>query len=129
MKKILFLFLVLPMFLAAPLCAVSYPPAAKEPPPQKDEEVMRAGVKVHLFHSGTADVRSAVRVNDVLVVYRELPPDLPGKPVEAGKVRIVAVLGDYYFEGELIEGYAEPGYLALKGPVACLITTRFTPKH
>ena len=127
MKRILFLVLVLPMFLAAPLSAVSYPPAVKEPPPLKDE-VMRAGVKVHLFHSGTADVRSAIRVNDVLVVHREFPPDVAGRSTESGKVRIVAVLGDYYFEGELVEGFAEPGFLALKGPVACLITTRLK-KH
>jgi len=129
MKRILFLFLAVPFFMAAPLHAVSYPLSAKEPTYLTDEEYLKVGAKVHMFHSGTEDVRNAIKINDVLTVYRQYPPDISGISKESGKVRVVATLGDYYFEGEVIEGYVVPGYLALKGTVACLITTRFKPKH
>ena len=79
---------------------------------------------MHLFHSGTADVRSAIKIHDVLTVYREYPPDISGISKPAGKIKIIDTLGDYYYVGEVVDGYAEPGYLALKGGVACLVTTR-----
>ncbi len=129
MKKVVFLFLAVSLFLAAPLHAVSYPPSAEEPTYLKDQEVMKVGARVYLFHSGTEDVKAAIKIDDVLTVYREYPPDVSGITKEAGKVRVVATLGDYYFEGKVIEGYAEPGYLAVKGTVACLITTRLKPKR
>jgi len=129
MKKFVFLFLAVPLFLAAPLYAVSYPPSVEEPTYLKDREYLKAGTKVHLFHSGTEDVRNTIKVNDVLTVYREYPPDISGLTPVSGKVRVLGSLGDYYFEGEMIEGYAEPGYLALKGTVACLITTRVKSKR
>jgi hypothetical protein len=127
MKKLLFLFLAVPLFLAHPLHAVSYPP--EEPTYLKDADVMRVGAKLYLFHSGTDDVKHAMKVNDLLTVYRQYPPDISGISQETGKVRIIATLGDYYFEGQVIEGYAEPGYLAIKGKVACFITTRLKPKY
>lgn len=129
MKKILFLFLAVPLFLASPLHAVSYPTSAEEPTYLKDAEVMKAGAKIHMFHSGTEDVKSAIKLNDVLTMYREYPPDISGISKISGKVKVIGTLGDYYFEGEVIEGYVVPGYLAIKGTIACLITTRFKLKH
>jgi|SRR6185369_17731356 len=129
MKRVLVLFLAVPLLLATPVHAVSYQPSGQEPGYLKDHEVMKVGAKLHLFHSGTEDVRNAIKINDVLTVYREYPPDISGIAKESGRVKIIASLGDYYFEGEVIEGYAEPGYLAVKGIVACLITTRFKPSH
>jgi len=129
MKTIRFLVLAMPLLLATPVLAVSYPPSVEEPTYLKDQEVMRVGAKVHLFHSGTADVRSAIKVGDLLTVNREYPPDISGLSTASGKVKVIGTLGDYYFEGEVVEGFVEPGYLALKGTTACLITTRFKPKH
>jgi hypothetical protein len=129
MKRLLLFMLAVPLFLATPLYAVSYPPSVEEPTYLKDQELMKVGAKVHLFHSGTEDVRNAIKTGDVLTVYREFPPDISGLSKETGKVRIIGTLGDYYFEGEVIEGYVIPGYLAIKGTVACLITTRFKQKH
>ena len=129
MKRFLFLILAAPLFLAAPLQAVSYPPSVEEPTYLKDQEYMKPGTKLHLFHSGTEDVRNAIKVGDLLTVYREYPPDISGLSPVSGKVKIIGTLGDYYFEGEVVEGYAEPGYLALKGTVGCLITTRFKTKR
>ena len=129
MKKTLFLFLAVPLFLATPLLAVSYPPSAEEPSYLKDQEVMKVGAKVYLFHSGTQDVKDTIKVNDILTVYREYPPDISGLTKESGKVKVIATLGDYYFEGVVTEGFVEPGYQAMKGTVSCLITTRLKPKH
>lgn len=129
MYKIMILLLAIPLLLAAPVHAVSYPPSAEEPTYLKDQEVLKVGAMVHLFHSGTADVRNAIRPGDVLNVYREYPPDISGISKASGKVKIIGDLGDYYFEGEMVEGFAEPGYLALKGTVACFVTTRFKPKR
>jgi len=90
---------------------------------------MRTGARVHLFHSGTQDVRSSIKAGDLLTAYREYPPDISGLATASGKVKVIGTLGDYYFEGEVVEGFVEPGYLALKGTTACLITTRFKAKH
>jgi hypothetical protein len=128
MKKFLFLFLAVPLFLAPLLHATSYPPPTPEPI-CPEEDVMRAGAKLHLFHSGTEEVKRAIKINNVLTVYREDFPEIPGSAKETGKVRVLATLGEYYFVGEMIEGFAEPGYLAVKGTVRCLITTRLKQKH
>lgn len=128
MKKVIFLLLAVPLFLSAPLHAVSYPPSAQEPTYLKDQEVYKVGAKVHMFYSGPEDAKSAIRINDVLTVYREFPPDISGLTSESGKVKVIGTLGDFYLEGEVIEGYVEPGYLAVKGTSACLITTRMK-KH
>ena len=129
MKKIVLLFLAVPLFLVAPALAVSYPPSVEEPTYLKDQEYLKVGAQVHLFHSGTHDVRDSIKVGDVLTVFKEYPPDISGLSKTSGKVKVISTLGDYYFEGEVVEGYAEPGYLALKGTTACLVTTRFKPKR
>jgi hypothetical protein len=127
MKKALFVFIAVSL-LASSLHAVSYPPSVEEPTYLK-EDYMKVGAQVHLFHSGTQDVRATIKVGDVLPVFKEYPPDISGLSKASGKVRIIGTLGDYYFEGEVVEGYVEPGYLALKGTTACLVTTRFKQKR
>ena len=81
----------------------------------KVEAAMTVGTKIYLFHSGTDEVRKTINVDDVLTVYREYPPDFSPGNTEAGKVRILCPLGDYYFKGEVVEGTVQPGYLAKKG--------------
>jgi hypothetical protein len=117
------------LLFTAPLYAVSYPPSGEEPTYLKDQESIKVGAKLHLFHSGTQEARSAIKVGDVLTVYREYPPDISGLSKESGKVRITGTLGEYYFEAEVIEGHAYPGYLAVKDSVACLVTTRIKARH
>jgi hypothetical protein len=121
--------LVLPLFLATPLYAVSYPISLEEPGHAVEEDALRTGSRVQLFHSGTEDVKSTIRVGDVLAVYRELPPGGPGTQSPSARVRITGVTGGYYFEGEVVEGHLYPGYLALKGTVACFVTGRSKAKH
>ena len=126
MKKALLLIFAVPLFWAHLLHAVSYPPS--EPSYLEDEDIMRVGAKLYMFHSGTDDVKRAIRINDVLTVVREYPPDISGVVKETGKVKVISALGDYYLEGQVIDGYAEPGSLAMKGTVGCLITTRLKKK-
>jgi hypothetical protein len=127
MKKALIL-LIISFSLASPLHAVSYPPSVQEPSYLKEEDVMTTGAKVHMFHSGTPDVRNSIKIGDVLVVYHEYPPDLWTATKQTGKVKVITSIGDYYFEGYVIEGFVQPGSLAFKGTVACIITTRLQQK-
>ena len=123
MKKFSFLLLLItPLIVTTSLHAITYPFPENEPAYLNDEAVMKVGTKVYLFCSGTEEVRKTINVNDVFTVYREYPPDFSLETREVGKVRILSSLGEYYFEAEVIEGYVQPGNVAIKGPVACYIT-------
>ncbi len=122
MKKSSLLLLAVLSFLPAMLHAVSYPITEKGPSHVKSEDAMTVGTKLYLFHSGTDEVRKSIQVNDVLTVYREYPSDLFAETVEVGKVRVLALSGDYYFTAEVIGGDVTAGDLAKKGTVACFIT-------
>ena len=122
-------FLIAPLVIPTVVYAVTYPFPEKEPSHVKVEAAMTVGTKIYLFHSGTDEVRKTIIVNDVLNVYREYPPDFSPGSTEAGKVRILSPLGDYYFKGEVIEGAVQPGYLAKKGTVACFITSFMQNGH
>jgi hypothetical protein len=121
-KLVVCLSLITLLAMATAVNAVSYPFPNHGTSCMACETVIKAGAKVYLFHSGTDSVKDAIRVNDVLSVYRGYPPDFSPGSTEAGKVRILVPLGDYYFEGEVVEGEMQPGYLAKKGTVACYIT-------
>jgi hypothetical protein len=124
MKKLPFLLLLITsLIMTSSLHAVWYLFPANEPAYLKEEAVMEVGTKLYLFHSCTEEVRKTIRVNDVLTVFREYPADFPLETTEAGKVRILSALGDYYFEGEVIGGDVRPGFVAKKGTVACFITS------
>jgi hypothetical protein len=115
-------FLTAPLIIPAVVNAVTYPFPENEPAYPKAEAVMTAGAKLYLFHSGTDEVRKTIHVNDLLTVYREYPPDLSVETREVGKVRVLSPLGDYYLNGEVVEGEVKAGDLAKKGTVACFIT-------
>lgn len=90
---------------------------------------MTAGVKLYLFYSGTEEIRRTINVNDVLTVYQEYPPDYSRTMREVGKVRVLAPLGDYYFNGEVIGGEVQAGDLAKKGTIACFVTPFAAMQH
>lgn len=124
MKRLsLILFMLTPFIVVTPLHAVTYPFPEKEPSQFEEELVLKVGTKVYLFHSEAEEVKNTIKVNDVLSVYREYPPDLPGGPREVGKIRILSVKGEHYFVGEVIAGEAKAGYLAKKGTVSCIVTS------
>ncbi|MBI2353895.1 MAG: hypothetical protein HYV06_02500 [Deltaproteobacteria bacterium] len=86
----------------------------------KSEVVMKVGNKVHLFHSGTADVKKEICLNDVITVYREGgPKNSAGR--EVGQVKVLGYAGEHYFEGEVVKGEVKPGDIAKKPSASCLI--------
>jgi len=87
----------------------------------KSEVVMKTGNKVHLFHSGTADVKKEICLNDVITVYREYGGAKNPQAKEVGQVKVLAYAGEHYFEGEVVKGEIKPGDIAKKQSASCLI--------
>lgn len=125
----LLLLLMTPLIMTSSLHAITYPFPENEPAYLNDEAVMKVGTKLYLFCSGTDEARKTINVNDVLSVYREYPPDFSASTSEVGKVKILSASGKYYFEAEVIEGYVQPGNVAIKGTVACYITSLRKRNH
>jgi hypothetical protein len=109
--------------MAGSLHAVTYLFPEKDPANMKDETIMKAGTKLYLFYSGTDEARKTIHADDVLTVYRQYPPGFSVETRAVGKVRVLSPLGDYYFDGEVISGEVKAGDLAIKGTVACFITS------
>ena len=89
---------------------------------ERDEKaakgIMVKGSVVCLFQSGTADVRKAIKVNDILFVYRESKfPELK----VVGTIRVLSYAGEDYLKGEVVEGELKTGDIAKKGDVASLV--------
>ncbi|ABB31795.1 hypothetical protein GeomeDRAFT_0123 [Geobacter metallireducens RCH3] len=87
----------------------------------KSEVVMKVGNKVHLFHSGTADVKKEICPNDVITVYREIGGAKNPKSIEVGQVKVLSYVSAHYFEAEVVKGEVKPGDIAMKESAACLI--------
>ncbi|WP_236685521.1 hypothetical protein [Geobacter pickeringii] len=87
----------------------------------KSQVVMKVGNKVHLFHSGTADVKKEICLNDVVTVYREIGGAKNPKVIEVGEVKVLSYVGEHYFEAEVVKGEVKPGDVAKKDSAACLI--------
>jgi len=121
MKKIAkFLAVLLILFAGLPqlVNAVSWSPLQEEREEKTAKGLLVKGTVVCLFESGTADVKKAINVNDILPVYRE------GKShelKEVGKIKVLSYIGEDYLKGEVIEGEVMAGDIAKKGDVASLI--------
>ena len=104
----------------APLTAsaVSYQPPFHLNP--DSGSVVVKGGSVHLFHSGTRDITSAVHSGDIFTVYRI---SSSCKMEEVGKVRFVNFVGDTYMEAEVIDGELKAGDIAKKGNISCLMVS------
>lgn len=124
MKKSLLLLVAILVSVVSAAQAVSYPPVSQEPAPVREEDVMKAGDKLLLFHSGTPDVTESIRTGDLLTVFHDNPGDLAAEVTPTGKVKILSTVGDYYFEAEVVEGSVGPGNIAVKGNAGCLVTGR-----
>lgn len=121
MKKIAKLFVVL-LILCAGLPqlanAVSWSPLQEEREEKTAKGIMEKGTIVCLFQSGTADVKKAINVNDILPVYRE---STSHEFKEVGKIKVLSYVGEDYLKGEVVEGEIKAGDIAKKGDVAGLI--------
>jgi len=121
MKKIVKLLVVLLIsFVALPqlVNAVSWSPVQEEREEKATKGIMVKGAVVCLFQSGTADVKKAINVNDVLSVYRESKSH---ELKEVGKIKVLSFVGEDYLKGEVIEGELKAGDIAKKGAVASLV--------
>jgi hypothetical protein len=106
------------MGLPSSVFAVSYFPTPFFHRLDKTETPMRAGETVYLFHSGTADVKKAISVSDILTVYR-INPSCEVKIV--GKIKVISYVGETYLKGVVIEGEIMSNDIAKKGEVSCLV--------
>jgi hypothetical protein len=116
--KLLAIILIICAGLPQIVNAVSWSPLEQEREEKSAKGIMVKGTVVCLFQSGTADVKKAINVNDILPVYRE------GKSrelKEVGKVKVLSYIGEDYLKGEVIEGEIKAGDIAKKGNVASLI--------
>jgi hypothetical protein len=122
MKKIVWIFLVmiLSSTVSFPLrvYAVSYSVVEEQRDAKIAAGIMKVGDAVCLFQSGTPDVKKAISIGDLLVVYRE------GSKHElksVGKIKVLSYSGEDYLKGEVVEGELKAGDIAKKGDVASLI--------
>lgn len=95
--------------------------ALEKQPQIKSEVVMKAGKKVHLFHSGTADVKKEICLKDVIPVYRETMAGGHTQTKEVGKVKVLSYVGEHYFEAEVVSGEIKIGDIAKKETASCLV--------
>ena len=121
MKKIAKLFtalLIVCLGLPHLVNAVSWSPIQEEREERAAKGIIVKGDIVCLFQSGTADVKKAISVNDILPVYRE---NKSHKLKEVGKIKVLSYVGEDYLKGEVVEGELRTGDIAKKGEAASLI--------
>ena len=121
MKKIVTLLAVLliaSMGLPHFVNAVSWSPLQEEREEKSAKGIMVKGTLVCLFQSGTADVKKAININDILPVYRE---NKDHELREVGKIKVLSFEGEDYLKGEVVEGEIKAGDIAKKGDVASLV--------
>jgi hypothetical protein len=121
MKKIAELLAVLLIICAGLpqlVIAVSWSPIEQERVEKAAKGIMEKGATVCLFQSGTADVKKAISIDDILVVYAEGPKH---ELKEVGKIKILSYSGEDYLKGEVVEGEIKAGDIAKKGEVASLV--------
>ncbi len=124
MKRVIWLLIV--MFLSSSVGLPSRANAVSPSPiPGEREEKVAQGIRVRgetvcLFQSGTADVKKAISIGDVLVVYRESKSH---ELREVGKIKVLSYVGEDYLKSEVVEGELTPGDIAKKGDVASLVVS------
>ena len=116
--KLLAVLLILCAGLPQLVNAVSWSPLQEEREEKTAKGIMVKGTVVCLFQSGTADVKKAINVNDILPVYRESKSH---ELKEVGKIKVLSYIGEDYLKGEVVEGEVKAGDIAKKGDVASLI--------
>lgn len=116
--KLLAVLLILCAVLPQIVNAVSWSPILEEHDEKIAKGLMVKGTVVCLFQSGTADVKKAINVNDILPVYRESKSH---ELKEVGKIKVLSYMGEDYLKGEVVEGEIKAGDIAKKGDVASLI--------
>lgn len=111
--------ILLPLVIGVPPVAfgVSYPPSQLYHKEERHDRLVKGDV-VYLFHSGIADVRKTIHVNDNLTVYR-ISPSCEVTPI--GIIKVVSFVGETYLKGEVFDGEIMPDDIAKKGTLSCLV--------
>ena len=122
MKKIILIFIVTLLSSIMSFSLRAYAVSYSVVEEQRDEKIakgiMKAGDAVCLFQSGTADVKKAITIGDILVVYREGPKH---ERKEVGKIKVLSYSGEDYLKGEVVAGEIKANDIAKKGDVASLV--------
>jgi hypothetical protein len=84
-------------------------------------DYLPVGSVVHLFQSGTQEIRKEISVRDTLAVLR---PGESCKMDDVGRIEVVSFTGRYYIVGKVISGEILIGDIAQKGTIACIIITQ-----
>jgi hypothetical protein len=98
--------------------ATSFNPLIEEHRQLKEKLSMKTSALVYLFHSGTPDVKKALAINDILIVYRG---NSSCEMKEVAKIKILSNPSDNYVKGEVIKGEITEGDIAKKGSVGFLV--------
>lgn len=98
--------------------ATTYFPFVEEHRQLKGKALMRTGTTIFLFHSNTREMQKAVRVNDILPVYREDESCVFRK---VGIIKVLSRTGDHYIKAEVIEGTLRLNDIAKTGAAAFLV--------
>lgn len=122
MKRVIWHLVALFLLLSVDLPLRAYA-VSPSPIPGEHEEKIAHGIRVKgetvcLFQSGTADVKKAINIGDVLVVYRE---NKKQEIKEVGKIKVLSYVGEDYMRGEVVEGELQAGDIAKKEGVASLV--------
>lgn len=81
-------------------------------------EYLPVGSVIHLFQSGTQEIKKEISIHDTLAVFR------PGESCtmeNVGRIEVVSFSGRYYLVGKVISGEIVIGDIAQKGTIACII--------
>lgn len=84
-------------------------------------KISRTGDVVRLFHSGTADVKKIICPNDELDVYREVQIEGVTNSKAVGRVKVLKLVGENYFDAKVLEGAIRSGDVAKKETAYCMI--------
>jgi hypothetical protein len=76
------------------------------------------GSVIHLFQSGTQEIKKEISAHDTLAVFRS------GEScefVQVGRIEVVSFSGRYYLLGKVVSGEIKIGDIVKKGTIACII--------
>jgi hypothetical protein len=90
-------------------------------PQNKAEVMMKNGDVVTLFYSGSKEASALFCLGETVTVYREESRERL-RYIEQGKVQISRIIDANHLAAKVVEGKVDPGDLAMKGNVGCLVT-------
>lgn len=121
------------LFLTLSVIAPQFASAAQN---MEGTVTMKAGSKIHLYHSGSGDMKNTTCKQDVIPVYRgtvigyrspKTPEQVKGLK-EVGKIKMLSYRGDNYCEAEVVQGEVRVGDVTKKEGANCLVQTADTVK-